>query len=387
MIAYGVFSSTDDHSPRVAARIGLNIIDLARLCELGVLDKINLAYFTSNSLNDFIRQGYSFRQIVKQAVEQVVDTVTNDPHSELMAAVFALNQVKLYMPVKIGGYTDFYASKQHATNIGKIFRPDNPLMPNWVHMPIAYNGRASSVVVSGHPVKRPHGQILVDGAPQFDCCKKLDFEVELGVIIGKDSVLGEPINIDNAAEHIFGVCVVNDWSARDIQAWEYQPLGPFNSKSFLTSISAFIVPLEELSAYKVEAQPQDPQPLPYLQDKNAHSYDIRLEVRLTTARCHEGIVIGRSNFQDIYWTMSQWIAHHTVTGCNLKVGDLLASGTISGNERGNLGSLMELTINGKESIELPNGEQRTFLENADSIIIDAYCGHEIIGEVSGTVVK
>ncbi|MDQ5921710.1 MAG: fumarylacetoacetase [Pseudomonadota bacterium] len=387
MIAYGVFSSTDDHSPRVAARIGLNIIDLARLCELGVLDKINLAYFTSNSLNDFIRQGYSFRQIVKQAVEQVVDTVTNDPHSELMAAVFALNQVKLYMPVKIGGYTDFYASKQHATNIGKIFRPDNPLMPNWVHMPIAYNGRASSVVVSGHPVKRPHGQILVDGSPQFDCCKKLDFEVELGVVIGKDSVLGEPINIDNAAEHIFGVCVVNDWSARDIQAWEYQPLGPFNSKSFLTSISAFIVPLEELSAYKVEAQPQDPQPLPYLQDKNAHSYDIRLEVRLATAKCHEGIVIGRSNFQDIYWTMSQWIAHHTVTGCNLKVGDLLASGTISGNERGNLGSLMELTINGKESIELPNGEQRTFLENGDSIIIDAYCGHEIIGEVSGTVVK
>ncbi|MBP9742549.1 MAG: fumarylacetoacetase [Burkholderiales bacterium] len=385
MIAYGIFSSTDDHTPRVCAKIGSNIIDLNQLCELGILNKVNQQYFMQDSLNEFIRQGYGFRKGVKHAVEGVLATIDKHPHSEQVNAVFAANQVKLYMPVKVGGYTDFYASKQHATNIGKIFRPDNPLMPNWVHMPIAYNGRASSVVASGHGVKRPQGQILVDGKPQFEYCKKLDFEVELGIIIGQDSVLGEPITIENAKEHIFGVCIVNDWSARDIQAWEYQPLGPFNSKSFLTSISSFIIPIEELDSYKIPAQTQDPTPLPYLVEKTPHSYDIRLEVKLATAKYPEGIVVGCSNFKDIYWTMNQWITQHTVTGCNLKVGDLLASGTISGNDSSSLGSLMELTINGKSSIQLPNGEMRTFLEDGDSVIITGFCGSEVIGEVTGTI--
>jgi fumarylacetoacetase len=276
------------------------------------------------------------------------------------------------MPVKIGGYTDFYASKEHATNIGKIFRPDNPLLPNWVHLPIAYNGRASSVRLSGYPLKRPQGQILVDGKPQFSLTKKVDLEVELGIIIGKNSNLGEPIPIDQAEDYIFGICVVNDWSLRDIQAWEYQPLGPFNSKSVLTSISAFITPIEELEIFKVPLKPQNPEPTAYLADPGAYTYDIKFDVSIKTPHLLAPYKISEVNFKDIYWSIKQMIAQHTITGCNLCVGDLIASGTISGEGIKHAGSLMEITVNGTNPLILPNGETREFLLDGDELIIEAY---------------
>lgn len=386
MIAYGIFSTNDDTMNRVGAKVENKIIDLKYLAELGILDKSVMNVFASDSLNNFICAGVDFRKTVKQQVLDVLANASKDLNAKSNAAIFDINQIKLHMPVAIGGYTDFYASKQHATNIGKIFRPENPLSPNWLHIPIGYNGRASSVVISGHPVKRPFGQILVGGKPQYGACEKLDIEIEFGVIIGKENPLGEPININNAHEYIFGICVVNDWSARDLQAWEYQPLGPFTSKSFLTSISAFIIPIEELDPYKVEAPIQDPQPLSYLKENNRYTYDVCLEAKLTTKKHPEGMVISKTNFKYMYWSINQWITHHTVSGCNLRVGDMLASGTISGNSDDSFGSLMELTVNGQKSFTLPDGETRVFLEDGDSIVIDGYCGEHHIGTVAGTII-
>ena len=390
MLAYGIISDVQNSTPRVAARVGLQVVDLPLLLQLGGMNVSNPAAANSlmaATLNEFIAQGLDFRTEVKAAVVAAIAAVAADPAAVVAAAIRDLARVTLHHPLKVGGFTDFYASKQHATNIGKIFLPQNPLLPNWEHLPIAYNGRASSVVISGHPVRRPQGQILHGDKPQLAPTTKLDLETELGIVIAKSNKLGAAIPIAAASEYIFGICLVNDWSARDIQAWEYQPLGPFTSKSFLTSISAFIIPLEELSAFKVAAPLQDPQPLAYLQETNPVSYDIRLEVSLKTATDSREMVISRCNFKDIYWTMQQWIAHHTVSGCNLQVGDILASGTISGNAPDSLGSLMELTVNGSLPLNLPNGEQRTFLADGDEIIIRGYCGTEAaaFAEVAGKI--
>jgi fumarylacetoacetase len=383
MIAYGIISSKGAHEPRLAARVGSQVVDLAQLSALGRLGGLSSEVFNATTLNQLIRQGVNFRREVKQRVFAALETKT----ATLEKAIFELHQVKLHPPVQIGGFTDFYASKQHASNIGKIFRPQNPLLPNWQHLPIAYNGRASSVVISGHNVKRPQGQILKGEAPQLAFTSKLDFEIELGIIIGKDSSLGQAVPVQQAHEYIFGVCLVNDWSARDIQAWEYQPLGPFTSKSFLTSMSTFIVPIEELAPYKVAAVVQDPAPLDYLSLMPATTYDLPFELILKTAANPKGTVITRTNFKSIYWTMEQWITQHTISGCNLKVGDLLASGTISGDAPDSLGSLMELTLNGTKALQLDNGEQRTFLEDGDEVLIRAYAGAEILGEVSGKIIS
>ncbi len=385
MIAYGIIGRKDAHEPRVGARVGERVVDLAQLSELGLMGKLSSEIFSTITLNPLIRQGLSFRKEVKRYVMEAL--ANNVPGGIAEKAVYDIRSLKIYHPLHIGGFTDFYASKQHATNIGKIFRPQNPLLPNWQHLPIAYNGRASSVVTSGHNVKRPQGQILRGDSPQLDYTAKLDFEIELGIVIGKDSILGQPIPLSAANEYIFGVCLVNDWSARDIQAWEYQPLGPFTAKSFLTSISAFIVPLEELESYKVPAVVQDPAPLDYLKQPHPTSYDLEFELLLKTAANPYGVVLSRTNFKYMYWTMQQWITHHTVSGCNLQVGDLLASGTISGDTPDSLGSLMELTLNGTKPLQLANGEQRTFLEDGDEVIIRALAGGEEFLEVAGKVVR
>lgn len=389
-VSYCIFSTSNNSNKRVGARINNVIIDLHLMYQQGVLDKDCANLFDSPTLNQFIDSGNQLRHEVKTKLFQLVD-----PHGcvitknqAIAKTVLALDQVKLHMPLAVGGFTDFYVSKNHATNVGSLFRPDNPLMPNWDKMPIGYNGRASSIRID-HPVIRPRGQILVDGVPELDYSKKLDFEVELGVIIGKNSTLGKPIAIENAHEYIFGICILNDWSARDIQQWEYQPLGPFNSKGFLTSISPFIIPIEELEQFKVSLPPQLPKPLPYLMDKELYNYDIHLDITLKTNKLPQGVKISSTNFTNAYWSMHQWIAQHTIAGCNLRVGDILASGTLSGTTPDSYGCLLEMTRNGANPLQLPNGETRTFLEDGDEVIISGYCKNNSeqfdLGYVGGKV--
>ena len=300
----------------------------------------------------------------------------------------------MLLPVAIGDYTDFYASVHHATNVGSMFRPDNPLLPNYKWLPIGYHGRSSSIVVSGTPVRRPSGQTKDDAspAPVFGPSKRLDYEMELGMFIGPGNDLGEPIAVGSALDHVFGFCLVNDWSARDVQTWEYQPLGPFLAKSFATSISPWIVTLDALEPFRTRAFERasgDPEPLPYLRDDVG--YDINVEVWLRTKKMSEPVRLSRGNFRDMYWTVAQLVAHHTSNGCNLRPGDLLASGTISGPEKDARGCLLELTWRGTEPIQLPTGETRRFLEDGDEVILRAYCEREGVprigfGECRGVVV-
>jgi fumarylacetoacetase len=313
-----------------------------------------------------------------------------------------INQVEMLLPADIGDYTDFYASIYHATNIGRMFRPDSPLMPNYKWMPIGYHGRASSIVMSGTPIRRPVGQTKDDqaGAPTFGKSKVLDYELEVGFFAGQGNEQGEPIRITDAEKHIFGLCLVNDWSARDIQRWEYQPLGPFLSKSFATTISPWIVTLEALAPFRLPAfkRPEsDPQPLPYLdslENRNRGGFDIRLETYLLTQQMREKEVaphqLSRSNTQDLYWTFAQLLTHHTSNGCNLRPGDLIASGTISGATTDSLGCLIELTRGGAEPINLPTGEVRGFLQDGDEVIFRGYCERQGFrrigfGECRGTI--
>jgi fumarylacetoacetase len=276
--------------------------------------------------------------------------------------------------VTVGDYTDFYSSIEHATNVGKMFRPDNPLLPNWKHIPVGYHGRASSIVVSGTPLKRPSGQMMPPDAdkPVFGKSKRMDLELEMGFIIGKSTTLGEPISIDNAEDHIFGKVIFNDWSARDIQKWEYVPLGPFLGKNFGSTISPWIVTMEALAPFRCESVKQDPEVLPYLQYNGNKNFNINLEVGLTPDGDEETI-IAESNFKYMYWNMAQQLTHHTVNGCNVNVGDMMASGTISGKEKGSYGSMLELSWGGKETVHLKNGKTRTFIEDNDTITIRAWC--------------
>jgi fumarylacetoacetase len=301
-------------------------------------------------------------------------------------------QVQMHLPADIGDYTDFYSSEHHAGNVGRMFRPDRePLLPNWKHLPVAYHGRASSVVLDGTPIRRPQGQILPPGAdsPVFGASRELDFELEMGFFVGPGNALGQPVPVGEAEEHIFGLVLVNDWSARDIQRWEYRPLGPFLAKNFATSISPWVVMLEALQPFRTPGPEQEPQPLPYLQEPQPRGYDIQLQVTLQSAQMGEPLVISRSNFRHLYWSMAQQLAHHTITGCNLRPGDLLASGTISGPTPDSLGSLLELSWRGQHPLQLPGGETRTFLEDGDTLALSAWCqgeGYRVgFGEVKGEV--
>jgi fumarylacetoacetase len=298
----------------------------------------------------------------------------------------------LLLPVEIGDYTDFYSSKEHATNVGAMFRgSENALTPNWLWLPIAYHGRASSVVVSGTDVRRPRGQTKADDAasPDFGPSKALDFELEMGYFVGRGNPLGEPIAVDRAAEHVFGLVLVNDWSARDIQKWEYVPLGPFLAKSFGTSISAWVVTVEALEPFRVAGPVQDPPPLAYLQTAGLDSHNIELEVELQSLSMDVPQTICSSNFRHLYWSIAQQIAHHTSGGCNLRTGDLLATGTISGPTPDSRGCLLELTRGGRDIIHLENGEERRFLEDGDRVTIRGWCqgdGYRVgFGEVTGSI--
>jgi len=290
--------------------------------------------------------------------------------SLLSSVLVKQSEVEMCLPAQIGDYTDFYSGKEHATNVGIMFRgKENALMPNWVWLPVGYHGRASSVVVTGTPVKRPSGQLCAkDPPPVFGTSKRLDFELETAFFVGPGNRLGEPITIQEAEDHIFGMVLMNDWSARDIQKWEYVPLGPFGAKNFATTISPWVVTMEALNPFRCKGPKQDPAPLAYLADESESSFDIQLEVTLKT-KTSEPLVVTRSNFKYLYWSMKQQLAHHAVTGCNMTPGDLCGSGTISGASGDSFGSLLELTWNGANSIKFPNGESRTFLEDGDSVTL------------------
>ena len=281
----------------------------------------------------------------------------------------------MHLPVTIGDYTDFYASREHATNVGIMFRgKENALMSNWLHLPVGYHGRASSVVISGADIRRPRGQVAPMGPPpEFVPLRSLDFELEMGFFISVCNELGKPISIENAHEHIFGMVLLNDWSARDIQAWEYQPLGPFLAKNFATSISPWVVTMDALEPFRVPAPRQDPAPLPYLKADSTNGLDITLEVTLQSARMDAPQTISRSNMKYLYWSIEQMLAHHTSTGCNMRPGDLCGTGTISGPTEDSYGSLLELTWRGEKPIQLPNGEERKFLQDGDVVTMKGYC--------------
>ncbi len=393
-LPFGVFSTSTNPARRVGVAIGAFVLDLAALERVGLLS-LGQPVFAQDTLNPFIARGRSAWRAVRARVSELLrhDTPTlRDDAGLRAAALVPMAEATLHLPVAIGGYTDFYSSKEHATNVGSMFRdPTNALLPNWLHIPIGYNGRASSVVVSGTPIRRPLGQTKAPTAeaPSFGPCRKLDFELETAFIVGQGNALGAPIPVGEAEAHIFGMVLMNDWSARDIQQWEYVPLGPFNSKTFGTSISPWVVTLEALKPFRVAGPAQDPTPLPYLRHAGHHAFDVRLEVALKPDRDDRETIVCRTNVRHLYWSMAQQLAHHTVSGCDTRVGDLMGSGTISGPEPDSFGSLLELTWNGQRPVTLVNGGQRTFIEDGDEVIMTGWCqgtGYRVgFGTVSGRV--
>ena len=364
-----------DGEPHICTAIEDRILDLHTCTREGLLDEPTLL---GPVLNAFMARGINIKPKIRTLLDGNVER-----------HLIPMQGAKMLLPATIGDYTDFYASVHHATNVGSMFRPDNPLLPNYKWLPVGYHGRSSSIVPSGTPVKRPHGQTRDDqnAPPVFGPSKRLDYEMELGLFIGRGNALGEPVAVKSALSHVFGFCLVNDWSARDVQTWEYQPLGPFLAKNFATSISPWIVTLDALEPYRVKTTREDPV-LDYLADDVG--FDIAVEVWLRTARMTDPVRISRGNFRDMYWTAAQLVAHHTANGCNLRPADLLASGTISGTSKDSRGCLLELTWRGTEPLELPGGETRKFLEDGDEVILRGYCEREGLprigfGECRGVV--
>ncbi|MEH2565112.1 fumarylacetoacetase [Bradyrhizobium sp. AZCC 2289] len=395
-LPYGVFSAKDGLAPRVGVAIGDYVLDLWELEQDSRLDVGPLGVFSAPSLNPFMALGPKVWSRTRARISELLrdDNPELRDNDELRRrALVPMADVKLHLPIAVAGYTDFYSSKEHATNVGVMFRgKDNALQPNWLHMPIGYNGRASTVVVSGTSVRRPRGQLKppTADAPSFGACKRLDFELEMGVVVGQPSPIGEMLTEKQAEQMIFGFVILNDWSARDIQQWEYVPLGPFQAKAFATSISPWIVTREALEPFRMRGPAQDPVPLPYLRQAQPNNYDMQLDVALRAAPMNEAANISSTNFKYMYWSSVQQLVHHASSGCAMNVGDLLGSGTISGPEKNQRGSLLEISWNGTEPLELPGGVKRTFLEDGDSLVMRGWCqgdGYRVgFGEVEGTIV-
>ncbi|MBW4623162.1 MAG: fumarylacetoacetase [Cyanosarcina radialis HA8281-LM2] len=387
-LPFGVFRALGSNdSSRIGVAIGDRILDLSKCVTLGLFSELPQALQAAcraSNLNPLMAMGTEATLTLRQRLSQLLRSDNRSPLAgeELL---ILMSDVEMLLPATIGDYTDFYASIFHATNVGKLFRPDNPLLPNYKYVPIAYHGRASSIVPSGRAIDRPQGQRKrpEDAAPSFGPSRMLDYELEVGFFVGAGNELGQPIPIDRAEEHIFGLCLVNDWSARDLQAWEYQPLGPFLAKSFATSISPWVVTLEALAPFRCPAfqRPEgDPLPLPYLtspEDASSGGIDLKLEVWLQSARMREvgmePFLLSRGSFPQMYWTIAQMLTHHASNGCNLRSGDLIASGTVSGPAAGSQGCLLEITQRGSQPIELPTGEVRSFLVDGDQIVLKGFC--------------
>jgi len=391
-IPFGVFITKEDVIT-IGTRIGNYAIDLGALQQLNYFHGIELTddMFMQDTLNDFISDGKKTWRLVRNRIAEIFDKNNaklrdNSEHRKIV--VCPVNEVEMQLPVLIGDYTDFYSSKEHATNVGSMFRdPNNALLPNWLHIPVGYHGRSSSIVPSGIPVHRPMGQTLPNGenTPVFGPSRSIDFELEMAFITTDANIMGENIPVHEAEEYIFGMVLLNDWSARDIQKWEYVPLGPFLAKNFATSISPWIVTLDALEPFRTKGPKQDPNPLPYLQQKGKHAFDINLEVTIAPENT-EPTVVSNSNFKYMYWTMSQQLAHHTSNGCRVNSGDMMGSGTISGPTPNSFGSMLELTWNGKNPILMNDGSERKFINDNDTVIIKGFCKNNEVrigfGEVS-----
>jgi fumarylacetoacetase len=405
-LPYSIFRRAGSHEHfRIGVAIGDQILDLALAQHLGIFASITNAALvhalSADSLNNLMSLPATVVSQLRLAISKALTegAVGQQQRQQLVGTLIAQNEAEYALPANIGDYTDFYTSIHHATSVGKLFRPDNPLLPNYKWVPIGYHGRSSSIAVSGQEFHRPIGQTMPPNAttPVVGPAKRMDYEMEMGVFIGQGNAIGDAIEIDRAEQHIFGLCILNDWSARDMQAWEYQPLGPFLAKNFASTISPWVVSIEALAPYRTawNRDAADPQPLPYLETetlRTSGAFDVQLEVLIQTEKMRqEGTEAQRlslSNFRHSYWTMSQLVAHHTVNGCNLRAGDLLGSGTQSGPTPEEAGSLLELSQGGKQAITLANGEQRIFIEDGDSIIMRAWTEKQDLprigfGEVTG----
>lgn len=395
-IPFGVFLTRDDIIT-IGTRIGDFAIDLGALHQLGYFDGIPLTddIFLQDTLNDFIADGRKTWRLVRNRIADIFDVKNgtlrdNVDHKDKV--IFRIDEIEMLLPVRVGDYTDFYASKEHATNVGSLFRdPKNALMPNWLHVPIGYHGRSSSIVPSGTPICRPVGQSRPTeegGSPNFGPSKLLDFELEMAFITTVSNDLGDRISINEAEDYIFGLVLFNDWSARDIQAWEYQPLGPFLGKNFASTISPWIVTLDALEPFRVDNPKQEPTPLPYLQHNGKHSFDINLQMAIQPEKEKETVVCN-SNFKYMYWTMAQQLTHHTVNGCPVEAGDMMGSGTISGPTQESFGSMLELTWRGQNPLNMNDGSERKFINDHDTVIMRGYAKNDIVrigfGECTGKI--
>ena len=392
-----------DEAFRGAVAIGDQVIDLAKVNELGLFSgdaQVAVKAASQTTLNEFMGLGQQYWSALRLALSKALREGASE-QAQLSEALIAQTDIEFALPCRIGDYTDFYTSIYHATAVGSLFRPDNPLLPNYKWVPIGYHGRSSSIDVSGQTFHRPNGQTKAPDAevPSFGPCKRLDYELELGIYLGKGNELGDAIAIENAENHVFGFCVFNDWSARDLQAWEYQPLGPFLAKNFASTVSPWIVTTEALAPFRTNwtRDENDPQPMDYLEsahNREFGAFDIKMDVQIETEKMRAAgeapTQVSKSSFKHSYWTVAQMVTHHTVNGCNFQPGDMLGSGTQSGPEHEEAGSLLELSRGGKEKITLANGEQRAFLEDGDNVIMRGWCEKDGFarigfGSVEGTV--
>ena len=399
-LPYGIFSETKDatgnNNRRAGVAIGDHVLDLSVLEAEGLLSLAGGPYFDQPTLNAFIDSGRENWTKARTTIQMLLsaDNDTLRDNADLQQkALFKQADVTMHLPVQVPGFTDFYSSKEHATNVGTMFRdPNNALLPNWTEMPVGYNGRASTVIVSGTDVIRPSGQLKpnADDRPIFSPCKRLDFELETAFVVGRGNNIGQPIAVDEAADHIFGMVLLNDWSARDIQKWEYVPLGPFNAKTFASEVSPWIVTMDALAPFKTSCPTQEPKPLAYLNEKASDSsFDITLSVELLPENEDEATLVCETNFKYMYWSMAQQLTHHTITGCKVEVGDMMGSGTISGPTPDSYGSMLEIAWNATKPVTLKGGETRSFIEDGDTVIMKGYSEKDGIrvgfGEVRGKV--
>lgn len=391
-IPFGVFLTKDDVIT-IGTRIGDYAIDLGALQQLNYFEGIELTddMFMQDTLNDFISDGKKTWRLVRNRIAEIFDAENpklRENAKQRDIIIFTMDEVEMQLPVLIGDYTDFYSSKEHATNVGTMFRdPNNALLPNWLHIPVGYHGRSSTIIPSGIPVHRPMGQTLPNGetTPVFGPSRLVDFELETAFITTDANIMGENIPVHEAEEYIFGMVLLNDWSARDIQKWEYVPLGPFLAKNFASSISPWIVTMDALEPFRTKGPSQTPTPLPYLQQKGKHSFDICLEAYITPENA-ETTLVSQSNFKYMYWTMSQQLAHHTSNGCRVNSGDMMGSGTISGPTPNSFGSMLELSWGGKNPIKMSDGTERKFINDNDTVVMKGFCKNNEVrigfGEVS-----